>query len=217
MDKTIPLELHAVLSEIMQLHLAAPNGTTIPVDLMRRAESVLSEAKAKPQALTARVLISVRGGIADFAKDDGADVFIYDFDCSHEYQEANGRAPARFKDLAADLSVPVQACDCGPQCTSSKGMGIGPYDNEGGEHHDLPGYMDGHWYINRDCQLYIVPNAEAEIEGPDDETLDKLNSIYRAASSFDQVDTAKVAEDLGLHFVQWQSRRFSWKHGYYMS
>ena len=40
----------------------------------------------------------------------------------------------------------------------------------------------GHWYRSPAGELFIVPDdqvAVAEIEGPDGETLDRLNKVYR--------------------------------------
>jgi hypothetical protein len=91
---------------------------------------------------------------------------------------------------------------------------MGPYDNETGEHMNPPGYLDGHWYVGEDDDLYIVPNAVTEIEGPDDLTLEALNKIYRE-SDFTSVDPEEVAGNLNLTFVYDVHRRFSTSLGFW--
>jgi len=88
-----------------------------------------------------------------------------------------------------------------------------------------PCFEQGHWFINEDGDLYIVPDDRqgiAEIFGPDDDTLDALNSIYREAEKdgdldwFDAVDIEGICQKLDLTFVhQWQ-RRFDTGKGWYV-
>ena len=93
---------------------------------------------------------------------------------------------------------------------------MGPFDNERGIHIDVEGYQDGHWYLSEDTNaLYIVPIADAEIEGPDDEVLEQLNAVYRDAASFDEVCPQKVAASLGLQVILPAFKRFSESAGYY--
>lgn len=89
-----------------------------------------------------------------------------------------------------------------------------------------PCYEHGHWYLREDDgALFIVPDDRygiAETYGPDDETLDKLNSLYRSLSGeskdknyLDQVDTQSVEAQTGLIYVHDHQRRFDSTKGWY--
>ena len=91
---------------------------------------------------------------------------------------------------------------------------MGPYNNETQQYLDVPGFESGHWYTSEGI-LYIVPNAEAEIEGPDDNILERLNTIYREAASFEDVNPYDVASELGLEVIPDPLKRFDPEIGYY--
>lgn len=91
-------------------------------------------------------------------------------------------------------------------------MAIG-YDNEKQgcvENADLEA---GHWYLDEDRQLFIVPD-NGEIEGPDDETLDALNTAYRRMT-FAEIDQKTLANELGLSVVHSWQQRFDPVAGYF--
>ena len=92
---------------------------------------------------------------------------------------------------------------------------MGPYNDEARRYEKVPGYDEGHWYIKNGTSLYIVPNAEAEIEGQDDETLEALNAIYREKGTFEKVDPIDTAEQLGLDLVASNFKHFDAEIGYY--
>jgi hypothetical protein len=92
---------------------------------------------------------------------------------------------------------------------------MGPYNNETEEYLDVPGFETGHWYSAPGGRMYIVPDAEAEIEGPDDGILERLNTIYREAASFNDVDPYKVAKELELEVIPAPLKRFDPEVGYY--
>jgi len=82
----------------------------------------------------------------------------------------------------------------------------------------------GHWYQDDLGQVFIVPDetfAAAEIEGPDGETLDRLNRIYRRCESegiaFKKIDQAGIAKVLELHTVEASNRRFDTRTGRYFA
>lgn len=91
-------------------------------------------------------------------------------------------------------------------------------EDETGQCVESPCLEHGHWYFDREQQaLYIVPNdefGEAEIEGPDGDTLERLNEIYRE-TEFGQVDQETVAEALELEVVPDVLKRFDPDIGYY--
>lgn len=92
---------------------------------------------------------------------------------------------------------------------------MGPYNDESKQFEDVDGYERGHWYKREsDGALFIVPDAVAEIEGPDDATLDALNKIYRE-TPFLAVDADAVAEQLELEVVLDVLKRFDTAVGYY--
>lgn len=91
---------------------------------------------------------------------------------------------------------------------------MGPYDNDAGVFLEADGYESGHWYLNEDGVLYIVPNGEAEIEGPDDVVLEALNTVYRE-QPFGDIDPNVVAEKLSLDVVLDIFKRFSPDVGYF--
>nr|WP_321303089.1 hypothetical protein [Alcaligenes faecalis] len=89
-----------------------------------------------------------------------------------------------------------------------------------------PCYEHGHWYLREDDgALFIVPDDRhglAETYGPDDETLDKLNDIYRSLEQrykqpdwFDKVDTHIVQTYAVLTFIPEYLRRFDPISGWY--
>ena len=80
----------------------------------------------------------------------------------------------------------------------------------------------GHWYRNAIGELFIVPDddiAVAEIEGPDGETLDRLNKVYRRCGAegvpFQSIDTNGIARVLELELVDQAERLFDAPTGRY--
>lgn len=101
-------------------------------------------------------------------------------------------------------------------------MGLGLYDNESRKYLEEPCKQHGHWYVADDGQLYIVPDDQygiAEIDGPDDAVLDALNATYREADAnktdFNSIDTAAIAQRLGLSVIYDWQKRFDEESGYY--
>jgi hypothetical protein len=95
-------------------------------------------------------------------------------------------------------------------------MGIG-MQNKDGEYEKTNGLENGHWYLDPDGLLFIVPTEEdglAEIEGPDGAILDQLNAVYRE-TPFEKVDQRQVAADLGLDIVLDVLKRFDPETGFY--
>jgi len=94
----------------------------------------------------------------------------------------------------------------------------GQYDNNETEQYiEMSGLEFGHWYLDQDGALYIVPDEKygfAEIEGPDTDTLEKLNNAYRE-TGFDKVDRSAIAKDNGLEIIPDVLKRFSPGLGYY--
>lgn len=96
-------------------------------------------------------------------------------------------------------------------------MAMGPQDAVTGEFLQEPGLEEGHWYLDENQQLFIVPNDRygiAEIEGPDGEVLDKLNSAYRS-KAFSAIDPDVIAMECGLDVVSPVLKRFDPDCGYY--
>jgi len=79
--------------------------------------------------------------------------------------------------------------------------------------------MHGHWYHDRNRQLYIVPNniygdGDCEAAGPDKAVIERLNELYRGKKMFD-VDTGEVEDELGLERISELDYRFDDKQGYF--
>lgn len=55
-----------------------------------------------------RVLVVVRGGIADPVHDIGVDVEVFDWDNYKDDPEGTGGVPSHFADLAAPCGIPVE-------------------------------------------------------------------------------------------------------------
>lgn len=90
----------------------------------------------------------------------------------------------------------------------------GFYDNEHGCYVDLYAQAAGDWY-DQNGMLFIIPKAGAvaEIEGPDGETLDKLNALCR---KHDPKNPPRAeVEALGLRYVDDCLKRFDPMTGYY--
>ncbi len=80
----------------------------------------------------------------------------------------------------------------------------------------------GHWYRSPAGELFIVPDdqvAVAEIEGPDGETLDRLNKVYRRCNDegvpFQRIDTGGIARVLELEVVGRSEQLFDASTGRY--
>lgn len=71
----------------------------------------------------------------------------------------------------------------------------------------------GHWYASPGGSLYIVP-TQGEIEGPDDEITDQLNTAYRRIG-FDDVCQLTLAVELGLTVIHPWQQRFDNVKGYF--
>ncbi len=98
----------------------------------------------------------------------------------------------------------------------------GFYDNAINEYVPTPGAMTGHWYVDDDGLLYIIPRPDradgiGESFGPDGSTMDALNTIYRELgdSRFDEADPEEIAQQLNLSTVHDSLRRFDTSAGYY--
>lgn len=92
---------------------------------------------------------------------------------------------------------------------------MGPFDNESGHYLFDASYDSGHWYLLDGC-LFIVPDAVAEIEGPDGDFVESLNEIYRS-STFSDVDPLSVATLLGGEFIHAPLRRFDRQGGFHVA
>jgi len=91
---------------------------------------------------------------------------------------------------------------------------MGPYDDTNGRYTPDEEFERGHWYRDEQGMLYIVPCGQAEIAGPDNETSDKLNNVYRE-QGFDKVDPCDLARELMLDYVWDSFKRFSPDVGYF--
>lgn len=91
-------------------------------------------------------------------------------------------------------------------------MSIG-FQNEVGHCVRNPDAETGHWYRHTDGRLYIVP-TDGKIEGPDDQTLEELESAYRRLG-FESVCPLTLASELGLDVVHPWQQRFDVRHGYF--
>lgn len=91
-------------------------------------------------------------------------------------------------------------------------MTIG-YDNAAGQCVRSSNLDNGHWYQDGEGNLYIVPD-NGEIEGPDNDVLEKLNSAYRVRSFYD-VNEDEMARNLGLEVVYSWQQRFDPVKGYF--
>ncbi|MBK6616531.1 MAG: hypothetical protein IPG27_21405 [Ottowia sp.] len=88
-----------------------------------------------------------------------------------------------------------------------------------------PELEHGHWYIEDGSgALFIVPDdsfGAAEIEGPDGETLDRLNAAYRRCDAekveFGRIHKDGIARVLGLTVVQDWQHRFDQRTGRYFT
>lgn len=73
----------------------------------------------------------------------------------------------------------------------------------------------GHWYVDEQGNLFIVPES-GEIEGPDGASLDALNAAYRV-QYFDDVNQDDVARRLNLTAAYSWQHRFDPTIGYYVA
>ena len=103
-------------------------------------------------------------------------------------------------------------------------MGLGLYDNEAGRYVPEPCKEHGHWYVDEEGHLFIVPNDKyglSEIEGPDGPMLDALNAAYRdgeaADIKFDDMQPEATAKHLELTYVYDAQKRFDAALGYYVA
>lgn len=93
-------------------------------------------------------------------------------------------------------------------------MPIG-YDNEVGHCIRSLDIEEGHWFLSAEGELFIVPR-DGEIEGPDGEAFDKLETAYRRMG-FDAVDEETLAQELGMTLAYGWQQRFSPEEGYFVA
>lgn len=88
------------------------------------------------------------------------------------------------------------------------------YDDELGYCVNVSWLMNGHWLVNEDDILWIVPqsNEVAEIDGPDGVTMNVLNAACREHNG---VVPGWVVASLGLHEIPEVLRRFDPVIGYF--
>lgn len=91
---------------------------------------------------------------------------------------------------------------------------MGPNNIAGTKYLKVKHYDDGHWYLDEQGLLFIVPNTIAEIEGQNGEILNALNQVYRE-TPFLEVNTDTVSAQLGLVLVPDIYKRFDAIIGYY--
>jgi len=96
-------------------------------------------------------------------------------------------------------------------------MGIGTRNEATQQYIHSGGLQNGHWYVDGEGFLYIVPDDRYGIEecaGPDNTTMDALNALYRE-TAFDSVNPSEVAIRMGLDFIPEMLRRFDRESGFY--
>lgn len=81
-------------------------------------------------------------------------------------------------------------------------------------HTNAPGFLVGHWYLNQEGELFIVPNAVAGIAGSDKSIIARLDQAY-CLMDFDAVDPKTIAKQLDLEFVPASYRHFCEDVGFY--
>jgi hypothetical protein len=92
---------------------------------------------------------------------------------------------------------------------------MGPYNNITNRYINLPQYENGAWLQNPETnELWIIPTQDviAEIEGPDGETLDALNTIVREQNRF---PNSNEIEALNLELIPNGLKCFDPLIGYY--
>lgn len=96
-------------------------------------------------------------------------------------------------------------------------MGIGTRDESTGIFFKSEGLDNGHWYVDQEGYLYIVPDDRYGLEecaGPDNDVMDQLNAVYRE-TEFDAIDPFAIATQLGLDFVSPALHRFDPESGFF--
>ena len=95
-------------------------------------------------------------------------------------------------------------------------MGIGTRDESTGIFFKSEGLDNGHWYVDAEGYLYIVPDeryGSEECAGPDNDTMDKLNAVYRE-TEFEDIDPFTLAKQLDLEYVSPALHRYC-ESGFY--
>jgi hypothetical protein len=96
-------------------------------------------------------------------------------------------------------------------------MGIGTRNEATLEFIQSEGLEKGHWFVDHDDFLYIIPDDRYGLEesaGPDNATMDALNALYRE-TAFDAIDPSELAGRLGLSYIPDVLRRFDPESGFY--
>lgn len=80
------------------------------LDLAKQAfvNRIVDGQEPIPTLRRPRVLVVVRGGVADPVWDDGVAVEVFDWDDYNDNPAGQGGVPAHFADLAASVGVPVR-------------------------------------------------------------------------------------------------------------
>lgn len=89
----------------------------------------------------------------------------------------------------------------------------GMFNNETGRYEEADWLLNADWFDDEEGNLYIVPLPEvvAECEGPDNETMDKINACCRDHDRLTHEDCDK----LRLTRVMDILKRFNSQDGYY--
>lgn len=102
-----------------------------------------------------RVLIMVKGGIADFVSDPGLDIEVFDFDNYEDDPEGTTRPPAHFADMAEPMGIPLSLHRCG-YCGT-------PTDKDGNPLQEVPECdgWDEAWQTHGACCVGENPQRQA--------------------------------------------------------
>lgn len=108
-----------------------------------------------PVEKVSRVLITVKGGVADWVCDEGIDVELFDYDNYEDDPEGTVRPPPHFADLAEPLGVPLALYRCG-YCGR-------PTDSEGSPLQEVPQCdgWDEAWQTHGTCCVGENPQRQA--------------------------------------------------------
>jgi hypothetical protein len=111
-NQTLKLMLQRLTEKVARANSIQHSGGKVVAEdwaelyqLENEARAILetaSQPTAKP-----RVLILVKGGVADYVCDDGIDVEIFDRDNYEVDPEETGGVPRHYADLATPIDVPV--------------------------------------------------------------------------------------------------------------
>lgn len=106
-EKVVAAHVNGMLALALDLNRKNVREGKATKRVEREAGTIKIDRSVRVAGGSPRVLVVVKGGIADPVYDEGVDVEVFDWDNYKDCPEETGGVPAHFADLADPIDVPV--------------------------------------------------------------------------------------------------------------